>query len=226
MIRAGVVLSGCGFLDGAEIHESVFTLYHLDRAGVEIVCMAPNVPQMHVVDHAAGRPVSGTRNVLQEAARIARGKIRDLAVVRATELDVLLMPGGFGAAKNLSDFATAGADCEVLPALARLVRDMVAAGKPIGAICISPAVVAAIFRGTDVQPKLTIGDDAGTAAAIEAMGARHQSCPVTGFVLDDGHCIATTPAYMYDARPSEVFEGIGKLVQKVLSLAAKKAGVA
>lgn len=203
----------------------MFTLYHLDRAGAEIVCMAPDVPQKHVVDHATGQPTDGSRNVLQEAARIARGRIRDLADVRAADLDVLLMPGGFGAAKNLSDFATAGADCSVHPALVRLVRDMNAAGKPIGAICISPAVVAAIFRGTDLQPTLTIGDDAGTAAAIESMGARHQSCPVTGFVFDADHCIATTPAYMYDARPSEVFEGIGKLVQKVLALATKKAGV-
>jgi enhancing lycopene biosynthesis protein 2 len=224
MTKAGVILSGCGFLDGAEIHESVFTLLHLDRAGAEIVCMAPDAPQMHVVNHASGKPVAGARNVLEESARIARGKIRDIAKVRAADLDALLMPGGYGAAKNLSDFATKGAECKVHPEVARLVREMVAAGKPLGAICISPAVVAAIFRGTDVHPTLTIGEDAGTAGTIESMGSRHRTCPVTGFVLDEGKRIATTPAYMYDARPSEVCEGIGKLVETVLRLARQKAG--
>lgn len=220
MTTAGVLLSGCGFLDGSEIHEAVLTMLHLDRAGAEILCTAPRIAQHHVVNHLVAEPAAGERNVLEEAARIARGKILDLAEVRVEQIDALLMPGGFGAAKNLSNFATQGADAEVHPEVARLVREMVDAGKPVGAICISPAVVAAIFRGTDLHPELTIGEDPATAGAIEAMGGAHKNCAVTGFVVDSKHKIVTTPAYMCDARISEVSQGIEKLVQAVLELVA------
>ncbi len=218
--RVGVVLSGCGFLDGAEIHESVLTLLHLDRAGAEVVCMAPKKAQMHVVDHTTGEPVEGqTRDVFVEAARIARGKIRDLAEVGPDELDALVMPGGFGAAKNLSNFAVVGADAEVDPSLRSLITGMRAAGKPIGAICISPAVLAAALRGSETEATLTIGDDAGTAGALEAMGAAHECCTVTEFAVDEANKIASTPAYMFDAKIADVSRGIEQLVEKVMSWA-------
>lgn len=222
--RVGVILSGCGFLDGAEISESVLTMLHLDAAGVEIDCLAPDREQMHVIDHGAQKPMDGSRNVLIEASRIARGNIRDVALARVSELDALILPGGFGAAKNLSDFATAGAEAKVDADVETLIRSMVEAKKPIGAICISPAVVAAALRGTGTKPVLTIGDDADTAGALEAMGAVHQECEVTGFVVDEKHRIVSTPAYMFDAGIADVSTGIGKLVGAVLALAGVESG--
>lgn len=219
--KVGVLLSGCGFLDGSEIHESVFTMLCLDELGAEIVFLAPRGPQMHVVDHAAKAPVAGaTRDVLTEAARIARGNIRDLATVRASELDALVMPGGFGAAKNLSDFAVKGGEAKPHADVARLLGDMHAAKKPIGAICIAPAVVAAAL-GRTARPTLTIGEDAGTAAALEAMGARHQRSPVDECVVDRAQRIVSTPAYMYDARPKDICAGIRKLCAEVVAMCGK-----
>ena len=148
MAKVGVLLSGCGVFDGAEIHESVITLLALDRAGAEAVCMAPDVDQMHVVDHRTEQPVPGeTRNVLTESARIARGDIKDVATVSADDLDAVVIPGGFGAAKNLCTFAVDGPNCTVNPDVQRLVVEMFDKGKPIAAVCIAPALIAKIFEG-------------------------------------------------------------------------------
>ncbi len=222
MVKVGVVLAGCGFLDGSEIHEAVLTLLFLDRAGAQVVCMAPDIAQKHVVDHRTFKPTGEQRNVLAEAARIARGKIVDIAVVQACDLDGVILPGGFGAAKNLCDFATAGPNATPHAEVARLVRDMHAAKKPIGAVCISPAVVASAFKGSAVHATMTIGEDAGTASALEAMGAVHVKCPVKEFRVDEANRVVTTPAYMYEARIAEVAVGIEKLVGEVLRLAAAK----
>jgi enhancing lycopene biosynthesis protein 2 len=224
MTKVGVCLSGCGFLDGSEIHEAVLTLLALDRAGAEIVCMAPDAPQRDVVDHRTGKPTGEQRNVLAEAARIARGRIVDVAGVKAADLDALVFPGGFGAAKNLCDFALAGADASADEAVARLVRDMHAARKPIGAVCIAPALIASAFKGSPTHPELTIGNDAGTAQALESMGARHTTCPVTEFRVDEANRIVSTPAYMYDERISNVAQGVEKLVGEVLRLAQQPVG--
>ena len=216
--KVGVLLSGCGFLDGSEIHEAVLTLLCLDELGVEAVCMAPRGPQLHVVDHERQQPVPGAqRDMLQEAARIARGRIRELAGVRAEELDAIVMPGGFGAAKNLSDFASRGAAAVPHPEVARLLRELHRAGKPIGAICIAPAVVAAVF-GRELRPTLTIGDDAGTAAALTAMGAVHRDCAVQSCVIDAANRIVTTPAYMFEARLTGIVAGIRELCRAVVAL--------
>ena len=217
MVKVGVVLSGCGFLDGSEIHEAVLTLLALDRAGATVVCFAPNIAQTSVIDHVKKSPASETRNVLTESARIVRGKIADLATARAADIDALILPGGFGAAKNLCDFASAGANAKVNPEIARLLREVHAAKKPIGAWCIAPAVLAAALK--EQKPKMTIGDDAGTAAALEALGARHVNCPVQEMRVDEENRIVTSPAYMYDARISEVAAGIERGVNEVLRLA-------
>lgn len=219
MTKVGVVLSGCGFKDGSEVHEATLALYFLDKAGAAVTCLAPDAPQRDVVDHKSGHVMNESRNMLVEAARIARGKIVDVAGVRASDFDALVLPGGFGAAKNLSDFAHNGARAHVHEAVAKLVRDMHAARKPIGAICIAPAVIAAIFRGSATKPELTIGDDAGTASALEDMGARHHACPVQGFHVDETNRIVSTPAYMFDARISEVAVGIERLVGELMRLA-------
>jgi len=218
-LKVGVVLSGCGVYDGAEIHEAVITLLALDRAGAEVVCMAPDSDQLHVVDHLRGDVREGERrNVLAESARIARGAIKDMRDVDTSELHALLLPGGFGAAKNLCDFAVKGADCSVHPEVARVVREVHAAGKPIGAMCIAPAVVAKLLG--DERPRLTIGTDAQTAAAISATGSVHENCPSHEIVVDDQRLIVSTPAYMLAASISEAAVGIEKLVAKVLELAA------
>ena len=219
MPKVGVVLSGCGVYDGAEIHESVITLLALDRAGAEVVCMAPNVDQMHVVDHLTGDVVEGeTRNVLTESARIARGNIVDVKDVKAADLDALIIPGGFGAAKNLCTFATEGAACTIQEDVGRLVRDVVAAGKPLGAVCIAPALIAKVFEGESWAPRLTIGTDEGTAKALESMKSAHVDCPVEEFVVDEEHKIVTSPAYMLAGSISEAAVGIEKTVQAVLSM--------
>ncbi|MBI5850901.1 MAG: isoprenoid biosynthesis glyoxalase ElbB [Planctomycetes bacterium] len=218
--RVGVVLSGCGFLDGSEIHEATLTLLHLDRAGASSICMAPRRPLADVVDHETKRSVAGeSRDVLREAARIARGAIKDLASVEPGTLDALILPGGYGAAKNLCTFARDGADAKVEPEIARLIRAMHEARKPIGVICIAPAVLAAVFRGTPVRPTVTVGDDTVTGRALAAMGAEVVVTPVTGIAIDERNRFVSTPAYMYDARIADVSIGIEKLVAAVLSLA-------
>lgn len=215
--KIGVVLSGCGVYDGSEIHEAVLTLLAIDRNGAEAVCMAPDM-ELSVVDHLTGQPTGEKRNVLVESARIARGKIRNIATVRGAELDAIIFPGGFGAAKNLCDFAIKGAGASVQTEVARLLQEMAAGGKPIGAICIAPALVAATL-GKDHAPELTIGNDADTAAAINATGSRHVSCPVAEFVLDSKNRIVSTPAYMLAERIGEAAEGIEKAVKAVIEMA-------
>lgn len=215
--KVGVVLSGCGVYDGAEIHESVITLLALDKAGAKIVCMAPDAPQMHVIDHAKGEPVEGdTRNVLIESARIARGEIKSMKDVRATDLDALIFPGGFGAAKNLCTFAVAGVNCKVHPEVERLVEEFHHAKKPQGFICIAPVLAAKILGHH--HPKLTIGNDQGTAQAIEKMGGKHITCKVDEVAIDEVNKIVSAPAYMLGPTIAPVARGIEKCVEAVLKM--------
>ena len=214
--KIGVVLSGCGVYDGSEIHEAVLTLLAIDRNGAEAVCMAPDMESVEV-NHLTGAATGGTRNVLVESARIARGKISDIKEVRAEELDAVIFPGGYGAAKNLCNFAEKGGEAAIHPEVARLLREMAAAKKPICAICIAPTLVAATL-GSEYAPSLTIGTDAGTAAAIAATGSHHVACPVKEFVVDREHKIVSTPAYMLAQRISEAAEGIDKAVRATLEL--------
>lgn len=218
MAKIGVVLAGCGVYDGSEIHEAVITLLALDRAGVEVLCMAPDVEQ-GVVNHLTGEAVEGaTRNVLEEAARIARGNISNIAEVKATDIDALILPGGFGAAKNLCNFAVKGPECEVQPEVARLIREVVAAKKPLGAICIAPAVVSKVLGEDKLPHQLTIGTDIGTAQALTAMGSTHVDCDVRNCVIDKDNKLVTTPAYMLAGCISEAADGIEKTVKAVIDL--------
>lgn len=219
MVKVGVILSGCGVYDGSEIHEAVLTLLALDRHGATAVCMAPNVDQLHVVNHRTGKPAEDTRNVLDEAARIARGKIQDVARVKASDVDALILPGGFGAAKNLSNFASAGSKARAEPHVARLLREVHKAKKPIAALCIAPAALAAALRDERAHVRMTIGSDEKTAVALEEMGAKHVVCPVDECRVDEEARIVTAPAYMYDARISEVAAGIERAVDELLRLA-------
>ena len=213
--RVGVLLSGCGVFDGAEIHEAVITLLALDLAGAKAICMAPNAPQAQVINHLTQEETKETRNVLVESARIARGDIQDLAHVKADQLDALIITGGFGAAKNLSSFAFDGPRGSVHPEVQRLIREMVDQNKPIGAMCIAPA---ALTMAVDLAPQVTIGKDPDTAAALESMGATHKKCPVHDIVVDNVNRLVTTPAYMLGPGIKDVAEGIEKLVNQVISM--------
>jgi enhancing lycopene biosynthesis protein 2 len=216
MAKVGVVLSGCGVYDGAEIHEATLTLLFLDRAGAEIICMAPNVDQMHVINHLKGEVTGEKRNVLVESSRIARGAIKDMKDVKAGDLDALIFPGGFGAAKNLCDFAVKGADCTVNPEVEKLIKEMHAAKKPLGFACIAPVIAAKVLGS--FGPRLTIGNDKDTAEAIEKMGGKHIDTPVDGAVVCRKNKIASTPAYMLGPTISKVAVGMEKLVNEVLKL--------
>ncbi len=217
-LNIGVVLSGSGWKDGSEIHEAVVTLLHLDRAHAGIVMMAPDTEQMDVVNHLTNKPFSGERrNTLIESARIARGDIRDIKNVSASELDGLIIPGGSGAMKNLCDFATKGTNMTVNSHLEKLLKELYAHKKPLGFMCIAPIIAAKIF-GSE-HPKLTVGFDKGTAQTIESFGAQHVDCSVDEIVVDEPTKIVTTPAYMLGPSISYISLGIEKLVQKVLELA-------
>lgn len=216
MSKIAVVLSGCGVFDGAEIHESVLTLLRLAEKGMTYQCLAPNIAQLHVINHLNGEVSSGEqRNVLVEAARIARGDILDLAAANPDDYDAVILPGGFGAAKNLSDFAVNGADCSVNPALQRFVSAPHQAGKPVGLICIAPALTPLLIGA---GARCTIGNATDVAGAIEAMGGQHQTCAVDDIVIDPEHKLVTTPAYMLAGSIVEAAQGINKLVDAVIEL--------
>lgn len=216
MKKIAVVLSGCGVYDGSEIHEVVLTLLALARRDAGVVCFAPDKNQADVINHITGEVMPETRNVLAEAARIVRGDIHPLSEARADELDALIVPGGFGAAKNLSTFATEGSGCTVDPELKALAQAMHQADKPLGFICIAPAMLPKIF---DFPLRLTIGTDIDTAEVIEEMGGEHVPCPVDDIVVDEDNKVVTTPAYMLAQNIDEAATGIEKLVDRVLVLA-------
>ncbi|KYQ98240.1 isoprenoid biosynthesis protein [Serratia plymuthica] len=215
MKNVGVVLSGCGVYDGAEIHEAVLTLLALDRARAQAVCFAPDKSQLHVINHLTGDEVPEERNVLVESARIARGKIRPLSQADAGQLDALIVPGGFGAAKNLSSFASEGAECWIDKDLAKLTQQMYKANKPIGFMCIAPALLPKLL---DQQVRLTIGNDPDLGEVIDAMGGEPVICPVDDIVVDIENKVVTTPAYMLAKSIGEAADGIDKLVSRVLDL--------
>lgn len=215
-------------MDGSEIHEATLTLYFLDKAGAEAVCMAPDKDQLDVMDHVTGKPAGEKRNCLVEAARIARGKIVDVSSMSADAIDGIVIPGGFGAAKNLCTFARDGADCRADEQVARLLRELHAQKKPIGALCIAPALIARIFgaaggmANTEPAPEITIGSDAATASQLEKMGATHRNAKVDEIVVDERNGIVTTPCYMVARGIREVGEGAEKLVAKLMEMASSR----
>jgi enhancing lycopene biosynthesis protein 2 len=218
MKKIGLLLSGCGVNDGSEIHESVISMLALDRAGVETVIMAPNIDQMHVVNHYTGQEMDEFRNVLVESSRIARGNIKDMAEVTGNDLDALIIPGGFGVAKNLCDYAMTGPDCSINPDVYRLVSEVHLLEKPIGAICIAPVMMAKIFGEQDESAEMTIGSDALTSKDINTMGSKHIKCSVSEMIIDKDKKLVTTPAYMEAKSIKEAAEGIEKLVTQILSM--------
>lgn len=217
MKKIAVVLSGCGHQDGSEITESVSLLIALTQAGAEVSCFAPDI-EIPVVNHLSHKPESEKRSLLKESARIARGHIQSLDKLKAQDFDAVAFPGGYGAAKNLSNWAEKGAACEVNADVKRVILEFHNASKPIGAICIAPVLLAKVLG--DKGPTLTIGDDVETATELQKTGAIHEECPVNDYISDREFKIVTTPAYMYgDAKPNEVFAGIFGLAHELVEWA-------
>lgn len=217
-MKAAVVLAGCGAKDGAEIHEAVMTLYAIDRNGGTYQVFAPNVMQHHVINHITGEVMKESRNVLTEAARIARGNIRALTEYRAADFDALIFPGGFGVAKNLCTYAFDGPDCHVDRVVEDAIRTTHKAGKPIGALCISPVLITRVLKGVTV----TVGSDRATAADINALGGKHENRHHGEVVVDRENLVVTTPCYMLDATISEIARDADELVRAIKELLGKK----
>lgn len=214
MKNIAVVLAGNGVFDGSEIHEAVSTLLAIARQGARYQCFAPDVEQAHVVNHITGEEMPESRNVLIEAARIARGKIKPLTDYDPADFDAIVFPGGFGAAKNLCTFAFDGINCTVNADVEKAIKSTAAAEKPIGALCISPVIVAKVLEGAEV----TIGNDPQTASAIEAFGGKHRETPNGEIVFDQKYKIVTAPCYMLDARIDQIADDAHKVVEKILEL--------
>jgi enhancing lycopene biosynthesis protein 2 len=212
--KIAVILSGSGVYDGAEIHESTLTLYAIMKHNAIYSIFAPDINQHNVINHITGQEMNEKRNVLIESARIARGQISPLSKFNAEEFDALILPGGFGAAKNLSDFAFNGADCKVNEEVAKAIKKMVSMNKPIGALCISPVILAKVLG--DVQ--ITIGSDESTTQAVEQMGASHTNTTHGEIAVDEKNKIVTTPCYMLDANIVQIFEGAENVVKKILEI--------
>ncbi len=210
--KFAVVLSGCGVYDGAEIHEATMTMLAIKEAGADYQCFAPDIPKYHVINHLTGEEMNESRNVLVESARIARGDIKPLSEYKSSDYDALIFPGGFGAAKNLSTVAFDGPDAKVNPEVERVIKETLAEHKPIGALCISPAVVARVIQGVEV----TIGNDPGTAEAIEKMGSKHVVTTHGQVVHDHKYNVFTTPCYMLDATILDIKEDATIVVNEMM----------
>lgn len=219
MKKVAVILSGCGFMDGSEIHEATLTLLALDLAGAVYQAAAPNVEQSRLMDHFAREPVAGTRNVLVEAARIARGKIEDASTLKADDFDAVVIPGGFGAANNLSTFATEGVRMKVQADVGRFLVEMHRAGKPMAGICIAPPLLAWTMKKCGVTgARITIGNDKATANAIRELGQEHVDCAADDCVVDPVNKLVSTPAYMTAKGIAEMWQGLKKSIDELLKL--------
>ncbi|WNM60126.1 isoprenoid biosynthesis glyoxalase ElbB [Candidatus Nitrospira allomarina] len=217
MKKVAVILSGCGFLDGAEITEAISTLIAIGQNGAAYEVFAPN-KEVAETNHLTQKPTGQKRNVLQEAARIARGEIQPLEQLKAKDFDALAFPGGFGAALHLCDFGEKGSGGNIDPQVARIVKEFSESHKPIAAICIAPAIMALALGKKGVN--VTIGEDAGTASELEKTGAKHQNCAVEQYVVDHSNKVITTPAYMYgSARPHQIFAGVSGAIAELIKMA-------
>ena len=214
--NVAIILAGCGVYDGSEIHEAVLTMLNLELNGASYQCFAPDMPQHHVINHLTGEESNEQRNVLVEASRIARGNIKALFDINVAEFDAVVIPGGFGAAKNLSDFALNGADFEIQQDVHNAVGAFISAQKPVGLIFIAPAMAGKLFP---VGVMATIGNDEGTAETLRSTGVSHQNCEVYDIVVDTQHNLVSTPAYMLGQSLQEVNQGISKLVAKLIAMA-------
>mmetsp|Transcript_29499 Transcript_29499/g.67853 ORF Transcript_29499/g.67853 Transcript_29499/m.67853 type:complete len:230 (-) Transcript_29499:290-979(-) len=227
MAKVALILHGCGVYDGAECTESVSAIVALSRLGASVEMFAPNKPQMHVVNHLTGTPAEGeVRNVLEESARIARGKVKDLSEIDVDGFDAIFFPGGFGVAKNLSNFATAGAELEVDTQIEQLIGSFLSKKKVLAFSCIAPILAAKVIKNVTLTFGMDEGDKfpyAGTVGAAKTLGATHVNIPAPcmGTVVDEENLVVTGPAYMYDGEPHEIYDSIGAIVEKMVDMVEK-----
>ncbi len=225
-MKIGVLLAGCGVYDGSEIHEAVFTLLALTQRGAEIVCMAPDIDQHHVIDHLTGNETNEKRNVLTESARIARGEIQSLSDVNADELDGLVVPGGFGAAKNLNKWAISGPEGEILPQVTSLILKMVKGKKPLAGLCMGPTVISKALEGTEIKATLTVGstetaspyDIAGISSGMESIGSKVVMRTLDGIAIDEDNLIVSAPCYMMEGSIADIHDNIQEAIEQFLSM--------
>ena len=226
-MKIGVLLSGNGVFDGSEIHEAVFTLLAIDENNAEAICFAPDIDQHHVLNHITGEEMNETRNVLVESARIARGNIRDIKIMSYKDIDALVIPGGFGAAKNLTKWAFQGPDGEIQPEVRRIIKEMVEHGKPVCGLCMGPTVIAKALEGSDIKPALTVGTTKAPSpyeidaisAGMEKTGATAVMKDITEIMVDEENKIVTAPCYMMEASISQIRNNIKMAVDKTTELA-------
>jgi enhancing lycopene biosynthesis protein 2 len=214
MKKIAIVLAGCGVYDGAEIHEAVLTMLAASKLGVMYQLYAPDIDQMHVINHLTGEVMPDQRNVLVESARIGRGNVKPLSEFKIEKYDALVLPGGFGVAKNLCTFAVDGVEMKILPEVEHAVMETYRAGKPIGAMCISPVMIAKLIPGA----RLTIGQDKATADAIRSLGGDHVSTDHTGITVDVKNKVVTTPCYMLDSNVAQIAEGAKNLMKVLIEM--------
>jgi enhancing lycopene biosynthesis protein 2 len=222
--KVAVILAGCGVYDGSEIHESVLSLLHITQLGASYKCFAPDKDQLHVIDHTTGDELAQTRNVLVESARIARGEINALTALQVSEFDILLIPGGFGAAKNLNQWAVKGADGEIDLQVEQVIKDFHSASKTIAGLCMGPTVIAQALA--HAAPQVTVGTDqasspydiAAIAAGINSLGAQAKMHPITEVCIDRANKIVTAPCYMMDADIAQVNDNVRDALQAALAL--------
>ncbi len=223
MKKIGVLLSGCGVADGSEIHEAVLTLLAIREQGMQAVCMAPNAPQHHVTNHVTDQPMDETRNMMVEAARIARGDIRDLATTTASDFDGLVVPGGFGAATNLTDWAFSGPDGKILPDVSRIINETVLAGKPVVGLCMGPTVVALALKESGLTAELSVGtteegspyDIGAISEGMKSAGQTAVMKSVREIATDDALRIISAPCYMMNADILDVRKNISQAIGKL-----------
>lgn len=224
--KIGVLLSGSGVFDGSEIHESVFTLLAVDKRNGEAVCFAPDADQHHVINHLNGDEMNEKRNILTESARIARGKIQDVTKADVKALDALVIPGGFGTAKNHTKWAFEGPDGKIRSDVKKLINDFSAAGKPILGLCMAPTTIAKALEGSDRKVKLTVGtteenspyDIKAISGGMEKTGAKAEMKTVKEVLVDEDNRIITAPCYMMEASVSQVHENIEAATEELFKM--------
>lgn len=225
-MNIGILLSGCGVYDGAEIQEAVMAMLAVKEAGHNYLCISVDKDQYHVINHITGEEMNETRNMMVEAARIARGDIREIGSVAPNEIDALIIPGGFGSAKNFSEWAFKGPEGAILPEVKLLIVNMVNIGKPVCALCVSPVLVAKAFEGTDIHPELTLGTDQdpspydipGFNAGIESVGAVAEMRSIRQIAVDKRHKIVSAPCYMMDTNIMEIRNNVKMAVDETIAL--------
>lgn len=226
MKNIAVILSGCGVYDGSEIHESVFTLFSIDVLKGKYQCFAPNILQHHVLNHVNGEEMNENRNVMIEAARIARGNIMDVSIYDPENFDALVIPGGFGAAKNLTKWAFQGPDGEINENIKDAILQTIKANKPIVGLCMGPTVIAKALEGTGISAKLTVGsstekspyDIAAISGGMEKIGAQAEMKSIREFSYDVENKIITAPCYMLEGSISEVQRNIHQTIEKLFEI--------